>query len=76
MEDNQIIKLYQERSEIAISETANKYGMYCHSIAYRILHNEEDSEECVNDTYLGHGIVYHHKIRMYSRFFLGKSHGI
>ena len=51
MEDNQIIKLYQERSEIAISETANKYGTYCHSIAYRILHNEEDSEECVNDTY-------------------------
>ena len=45
MEDNQIIKLYQERSEIAISETANKYGTYCHSIAYRILHNEEDSEE-------------------------------
>ena len=27
--------------------------MYCHSIAYRILHNEEDSEECVNDTYIG-----------------------
>lgn len=51
MEDNQIIKLYQERSETAISETANKYGVYCHSIAYRILHNEEDSEECVNDTY-------------------------
>ena len=52
MEDNQIIKLYEDRSESAISETASKYGKYCYSIAYRILYNEQDSEECVNDTYL------------------------
>lgn len=52
MDDKQIIELYQKREEAAISETANKYGKYCYYIAYRILYNEEDSEECVNDTYL------------------------
>ena len=52
MEDSQIIQLYWERSENAISQTAKKYGKYCHTIAFNILHNYEDSEECVNDTYL------------------------
>jgi RNA polymerase sigma-70 factor (ECF subfamily) len=52
MEDNKIIDLYWERSEIAISETAKKYSRYCHSISFNILHNKEDAEECVNDTYL------------------------
>lgn len=52
MDDNKIIKLYTERSEKAISETAVKYGRYCHYIAFNILRNNEDSEECVNDTYL------------------------
>lgn len=51
MEDNQIIQLYFDRSEEAISQTAIKYGKYCRTIAYNILHNFEDSEECVNDTY-------------------------
>lgn len=52
MEDKQILDLYWMRSENAISETANKYGRYCHYIAFNILHNDEDSEECTNDTYL------------------------
>lgn len=52
MDDNLIIDLYWARSERAISETADKYGKYCHYIAYNILYNDEDSEECVNDTYL------------------------
>ena len=52
MNDKQIVDLYWERSESALSETANKYGRYCHFIAFNILHNNEDSEECVNDTYL------------------------
>ena len=53
MDDKQIVDLYWERSDIAISETAKKYGKYCHYIAFNILHDFEDSEECVNDTYLG-----------------------
>ena len=52
MDDNKIIDLYWERSELAISETANKYERYCYSISYNILYSEEDAEECVNDTYL------------------------
>lgn len=52
MDDGQIVGLYWKRSENAISETANKYGRYCYYIAYNILRNNEDSEECVNDTYM------------------------
>lgn len=52
MGDEQIVNLYWVRAENAISETSRKYGKYCHYIAYSILHNDEDSEECVNDTYL------------------------
>ena len=52
MDDKQILDLYWERSEVAISETSKKYGKYCRYIAFNILHNDEDSEECVNDTYL------------------------
>ncbi len=52
MEDGKIIDLYWQRSEAAIAETDTKYGAYCHSISHNILHNKEDAEECVNDTYL------------------------
>lgn len=52
MEDQEIVDLYWHRSEHAISETDTKYGRFCYSIAYRILENIEDSEECVSDTYL------------------------
>lgn len=52
MEDRQIIELYNKRSEAAISKTADKYGKYCHYVAYNILFNEQDCEECVNDTWL------------------------
>lgn len=53
MKDHEIIDLYWKRKETAISATAEKYGKYCHTISYNILHNNEDAEECVNDTYLG-----------------------
>lgn len=52
MDDCKIIELYNARSEDAITETAKKYGRYCYSIAYNILHSDEDSEECVSDTYM------------------------
>ena len=52
MEDKQIIDLYWNRAEKAIEETTQKYGNYCRAIAYNILHNKEDAEECVNDTCL------------------------
>ncbi len=52
MDDANIIELFFQRSEQAISETAAKYGRLCESIAYRIIGIREDAEECVNDTYL------------------------
>lgn len=52
MDDSKIIELFWERSEAAISQTADKYGKYCHHIAFNILFDEQDSQECVNDTYL------------------------
>lgn len=52
MDDNQILDLYWARSESAISETSKKYGKYCHFVSYNILHNPQDSEECVNETWL------------------------
>ena len=53
MEDNRIIELYYERSEEALTRSAEKYGGFCLSIAQRMLLNRQDSEECVNDTWLG-----------------------
>lgn len=52
MEDDKIIALYFERNESAITETKQKYGRYCHSIAYGVLKDHEDAEECENDAYL------------------------
>ncbi len=52
MEDTDLITLYWAREEAAITETAKQYGRYCFRIAYNILQNPEDSEECVNDAYL------------------------
>ena len=51
MTDEEIIHLYWDRNEDAITETADKYGSYIYTISYNILRNNEDSEECVNDTY-------------------------
>ena len=53
MEDSQIIELYWQRNERALSETQTKYGHYCFSIANGILHDAQDAQECVNDTYIG-----------------------
>ncbi len=52
MNDEEIIDLYWQRTESAISESAQKYGTYCFAIAYNILSDKGDSDECVNDTWL------------------------
>lgn len=52
MEDTQIITLFFERSEEAISQTAKKYGKYLTVIAHNILPDSEDAEEILNDVYL------------------------
>ncbi len=52
MEDNEIIQLFQGRDERAVKETEEKYGQFLIAIAFRILRDEEDSKECVNDALL------------------------
>ena len=52
LDDKTIIQHYWDRNECAISETDEKYGAFCCSIAENILENKEDAKECVNDTYL------------------------
>ena len=50
-EDSMIIDLFLQRSKQAITGTAAKYGMRLQSLSMNILHDREDAEECVNDTY-------------------------
>lgn len=52
MRDTEILDLYWSRDEQAISESQKAYGRYCYSIAWNILFSREDSDECVNDTWL------------------------
>ncbi|MBE6928573.1 MAG: RNA polymerase sigma factor [Ruminococcaceae bacterium] len=52
MQDDEIITLYLERNEDAIRQTEKKYGKALKTMAMRILSDEDDSQECVNDTYL------------------------
>lgn len=52
MTDQTIIDLFWRRSEDAIRSTSQKYGGYLTKIAMNILGCREESEECVNDTYL------------------------
>ena len=52
MNDERIVELYWERDEKAIKETDFKYKKYLFSIAYNVIHDRLDCEECLNDTYL------------------------
>jgi RNA polymerase sigma-70 factor (ECF subfamily) len=51
LEDQAIIALFWARSQQAITETADKYGKRLHQLSMNILHNHEDAQECINDTY-------------------------
>ena len=52
MQDEEIVKLYWDRDESALTETEHKYQNYLMKIAVNILYNNEDGCEAVNDTYL------------------------
>lgn len=72
MEDKQIIQLFCDRCEKAISYISKKYDKYCYSIAHNILGNCEDAEECVNDTWLKVWNLIPPTIPTYLRVFVGK----
>lgn len=52
-DDRSIIELYWQRDESAIAETDLKYRKYLLAVAYNIVHDFLDCEECLNDTYIG-----------------------
>lgn len=52
MEDRAIVDLFWAREERAISETDIKYGRMLEGLSYSLLSSHEDSEECLNDTYV------------------------
>lgn len=51
MEDERILALFFDRKEQAISETEKKYGNYLSAIAVRIVHDQSEVGEILNDTY-------------------------
>ncbi|MBP3348598.1 MAG: RNA polymerase sigma factor [Clostridia bacterium] len=52
MEDESIIELFFARDEKAIEQVQQKYYSYCRRIAWNILKDDRDAEECVNDLYM------------------------
>lgn len=52
MKDEQIIALFFQRDETALTETERQYHAYCGKIAFQILQNPEDADEALNDTWL------------------------
>ena len=68
MEDTHIINLFLERSEDAIRQVEVKYEKFCFKIAWNILYNTEDSEECVNNQKFGIGQFQKEKCFKKSRY--------
>ena len=50
--DDKIVEKFWQRNPDAIQETDSKYGRILQSIAYNILFDLQDCEECQNDAYL------------------------
>ena len=72
MDDDQILALYEQRSEQAISETVASYGSYCRTIVGRILEDPEDVEEVLSDTWLKAWQAIPPNKPRYLKLFLGK----
>ena len=51
MDDKDIVAMYFERNENAVSETIEQYGAVLTRFAGRFLKDRRDVEECVNETY-------------------------
>lgn len=50
MKDTELIELYFNRDERAIEATKESYGAYCFKVAFALLEDRLDAEECVLDT--------------------------
>ena len=52
LSDDAIIDLYWQRDEDAIAATDKKYRKYLYTIAYNIVREQTECEDCLNDTYM------------------------
>ena len=52
MEDEQIVDLFLQRKDSAINALKNKYDRFCYSIIMKIVPDQRDIDECLNDLYL------------------------
>ena len=52
-DDHRIIELLNQRDEQVLQIIQKQYGAFCYQVAYRIIGNREDAEECVNDMLMG-----------------------
>jgi RNA polymerase sigma-70 factor (ECF subfamily) len=52
MDDQSIVGSLWERTKDALTEYGLRFGAYCRKIANNILHNADDANECVNETWL------------------------
>ena len=52
MKDQEIVRLFLDRNEDASGETRKQYAEYGLYIADNVLHDRQDSEECLNDALL------------------------
>ena len=50
LDDHLIVDMYFDRQEAAIVESRSKYGLRLFKVAFNILRNHEDAEECISDT--------------------------
>lgn len=50
--DREIVELFLDRDEKAVSAASSKYGKYISTVAMNVLGDRQDAEECVNDTLL------------------------
>ena len=62
MDDKRIIEMFFQRKESAVKEISVKYGRLCRKIAFEILRNEQDTEECISTAYVSYGTTFHRKI--------------
>ena len=49
MTEKELLRLFQMRDERALSVAETQYGRLCCTMAYRILGDRQDAEECAND---------------------------
>ena len=52
LSDKDIVSLFNERNEKALSAVSQKYGNYCGTVVRSILKDPQDAEECLNDIWL------------------------